>query len=416
MRIRSARLIAWSIAAAGFAVAVVMIQLTPAAYLARARAEINRLEVSPEGLATFARVQFTLGERTMPQEAVARLRSSGSLVRALRHLGLPHDQQAVESASHAVMARLAPGTTVIEVIARADQPDKARALVDAVLAVQDDVRHEDRVRLTDQVLATLDGAAAKLREETQAITEKLSKFDVYRPLDYAGYSVKLEATLVDITSQRAKMSEALPRLEAMDAASDDAFLQHLTDRRLGKTEDDVFNANQGYVALRASLDEKRAELAKYQTSMGPNSSQLQQVQSELRVLQASLRQYLKGEILQLRSRIAALDKSVEEITQRLRARDDGLMALQKVRLSPEYDALTLRGEVLRAQLKQVEARRVELQTYRQLYEPALSVIAPALASEAPEHQYRAARLVFAAFGALFVGISLQYILSHPRTA
>lgn len=399
-------------AATLFGVAVVVIQFSPKAYVARARVEISPLDVAPTGLASFVRVDFAYGNRMLPQEMVARMSSSGSVRRALQHLKWPDDEKAMDEAADSVMAHLVPGSTTIEVMARGHSSEKASALVEAVIAVQDEMRREERVKLADQLIAVLDETAAGLNKERPLIAAKLEKFDVHRPVDYSAYSVKIGETLMGITTQRLKLVESLRRLESLETQGSAAVLQSLDDLSKKKVEEDSFASNVGYVALRSSLTAKQSELARLQTTQGTNTDAFKQVVSEIQSLEASLRQYLQGSIVQLRSQIEALDKSAQEIEKRLKEREDAIVSVLSASLSPEYEALMLRSETIRAQLKQIELRRAEIQTYRQLYQPALTITVPVEVSPAPEDRFRGARLVFAACGALIVGLSLSTILNH----
>lgn len=404
--------IAWSVAAAVFALAAVVIQYTPKAYVARARVEISALDVSPTGLASFVRVDFAYGNRMLPQEMVARMSSSGSVRRALQRLRWPDDEKGMAAAADAIMAHLVPGSTTIEVLARGDSADRAQALVAAVIAVQDELRREERVQLSDQIISVLNAAAAELNQERPAIAVKLEKFDVHRPVDYAAYSVKMGETLMGITTQRLKLAESLRRLEGLETKGAAAVMQNLNDMSTKKMEEDSFAANVGYVALRSTITARQGELAKMQTTQGTNTDAFKQLTSELQSLETSLRQYLQGAIVQLRSQIDALDQSAQEIDKRLKQREQAIISVNSALLSPEYEALLLRSETIRAQLKEIELRRSEIQTYRQLYQPALTITVPVEVSAAPEDRYRGSRLVFAACAALLIGLSLTTILHH----
>ncbi|MFO1483599.1 MAG: hypothetical protein U1F71_09605 [Verrucomicrobiaceae bacterium] len=412
MRLDKQGTIAWGTAAIVFAVAFIVILFAPKAYVARARVEISALDVAPTGLASFVRVDFAFGNRTLPQEMVSRMNSTGSVRRALRKLGLPDDEKTTEATTDALMTHLVPGSTTIEVMARAESATKAAALVEAIIAAQDEMRREERVSLADQVTKVLDAAAAELASERTVLAQKLTALDVHRPVDYSTYSVKIGETLVGVTTQRLKLAESLRRLESLESKGTADVIQNMDDLSTKKVEEDSFASNVGYVALRSALTARQAELARIQTVQGTNTDVFKKTVSEIQSLEASLRQYLQGAIVQLRSQIDALDKSAAEIEKRLKEREEAIKSVLNAQLSPEYEALSLRSEAIRAQLAQIEHRRAEIQTYRQLYQPALTITVPVEAEAAPEDRYRGARLVFAAFGALLAGLSLSTILHH----
>lgn len=405
-------MIAWAVATGLFSLAALAIQFMPKAYVARARVEISPLDVSPTGLASFVRVDFAYGNRMLPQEMVARMSSSGSIRSALSRLKWPDDEKSIEDAADAVMAHLVPGSTTIEVMARGDSAEKARSLVDAVITVQDEMRRDERVKLALQIIRVLDAAAAELAQERPVIAVKMEKFDVHRPVDYSAYSVKIGDTLVGITTQRLKLVESLRRIGRLETKGVSELIQNLDDMSAKSVEEDSFASNVGYVALRSTITARQGELAKIQITQGTNTDAFKQIMSELQSLEVSLKQYLQGAIVQLRSQIEALDQSAQQIEKRLKEREETIMSVRRATLSPEYEALMLRSESIRAQLKEIELRRAEIQTYKQLYQPALTITVPVEAAPAPEERYHGARLVFAAFGALLLGLSLNTILRH----
>lgn len=404
---------AWILALGAFAAAAFGISRSEPAYIARASAELNRLDVSASGIGGFARVDFAQGSRTMPQEVATRLRSTGTLRRALRHLGLPDDDRALEAAGEAITARLMPATVIIEVRARAADPRRAEDLVNALLKVHEDMRREERVRLADQVLASMEVTLRGLLAEGREIAAKMAGFDVRRPIEASMHSNKLDSVLVDLVMQRASVAGSIGRLEALKGGSLEALLQNLEDlRQKSLREEDAGTA--GYAALRAAVTEKQAELASLKATQGANSRKVAEIEAELRATEASLREYARGALIQLRSQLAALDRSEAEIRERLGQREEGLKTLRLTETSPEYDALVLRAAVVRAQVGQLELRRSALLTYRQMDEPMLNIISPAKAGEAPETEYREARWVFAAFGAVLTGLSLTTLFRHPE--
>jgi hypothetical protein len=295
---------------------------------------------------------------------------------------------------------------------RGPSAEKAREMVNAIITVQDEMRREERVGLADQLTGVLDETAEGLSRERPLIAAKMEKFDVHRPVDYSAYSVKISETLMGITTQRLKLAESLRRLESLESQGNAVVLQSLDDLSKKKVEEDSFASNVGYVALRSSITTKQAELARLQTTQGVNTAAFKQVVTEIQTLEDSLRQYLKGAVIQLRSQIDALDKSALEIEKRLKERENAIVSVLSASLSPEYEALKLRSETIQAQLKQIGLRRAEIQTYRQLYQPALTVTVPVEVSSAPEDRFRGSRFVFAACGALLVGLSLSTILNH----
>lgn len=407
LRADKAGFLAWSVTAVVMTISVGVIWFAPKSWLAQASVEISPLDVSPTGMAGFVRVDFAYGNRMLPQEMVARMTSSGTLRRAIKKLQWPDDEASMDKAADSVMAHLVPGSTVIEVLARGDDREGALGLVEAVISVQDDIRREERAMLAGQLLGVLDKAAADLGRERQELTAALAKMDVHLPVDYSSFMVKMETTLTDLTEQRMRLVESLRRLETLGNVGDDSAKHGV--------EEEFFATNAGYAGLRSRLASKQAELARITTTQGANSNEYKQAFSEVRVLEDGLRQFVSGAAAQFRAQMQALDQSAEEIEKRMRTREETLTTARATLLSPEYESLRLRSETIREQLKEIALRRAEIQTYKQLYQPALRVIVPPETGPAPEDRFRGARVVFAVFGSLFFGLSLSTILRH-RTA
>jgi hypothetical protein len=402
---------AWSVAGICFLGAAIAIYIAKPAYHARARAEISKTEASAEGLGSFQRLDFG-AMRTMPVNLVAQMSSLGTTRRALHSLHLPEDDRAVADAAKSMTARLMPGTTIVEVIARAPDPRKAESMVTALVAAGNSVYREQRIRLADAAVASLEVASKRLQAETVDVAAKLAALDVRRPIEYATYSAKMETTVLDTISKRAALEAALKRLESTGTGDIDAMVGSLDDMPSAKAEENEFAKNVGYVALRSSIIDKLSRLANLRASYGPNNNKVRQAESDLHALETSLREYVRGQITQLRAQIAAMDHALDDFNTRIRTRDDVLKALHNTELSPEFATLSLRRDLIVAQLKEIESRRGEILAYKDLDQPVLTVFDPPHVSRAPEYQLRGSRLVFSGFGALLVGFSLGIILTH----
>jgi len=393
-------ILAWGVTAVVLVSTVAVIWFAPKAWLAQARVEISPLDVSPTGMAGFVRVDFAYGNRMLPQEMVARMTSSGTLSRVLKKLGWPNDEAGLDKAADSVMAHLIPGSTVIEVLARSDRREDALAMVVAVLEVQDDIRREMRGRLATQLLGVLHKAAFDLGKERHEISEKLAKMDVHLAVDYSAFMIKMESTLADIIDQRMRVAGNLSRIETLEKGVKEGL------------EEELFATNVGYSGLRARLGSKQAVLARMATTQGTNSEEYKQTVSEVRALEVELRQFVSGAAAQFRSQVQALDQSAREIERRMKSREEELRAARSTLLSPEYESLRLRADIIREQLKEIAMRRAEIQTYQQLDQAGLRIVVPPEVGAAPEDRFRGARVVFAVFGALFFGLSFSTILRH----
>ena len=409
-------LAAWGIAACAFAAAAAAIMATRPMFVARATAEISRTEVSAEGLAAFSRVSITGTDRMLPTEIVARLRSRGTIRRALQAARLPSDEAAVDDAAGRIGVRLVAGTTVIETIVRANSREQAPALAGALFTAHETLRRERQTALTGALLAALDEAQAGLQKESQSVARQIEGLELQRPAGEGRYTTELDRAFVDLAAEKAHIRAALQRLEGLAASAPERLVQELEDASRTTGGESAFATQAGSLVLRASLAEKAGELARRRAQGGENSAPVQRTRAELAALHDALRAYLAGQVTQLRARLGALEAAGETIDARARARLESSRAIQVARVSPESEALLLRREAIRAELGKLERRRRELQVYKEVDEPSLAMLDAPRVSDAPEVALRGARLVLAGFGALLVGFSLAIILSRRALA
>jgi hypothetical protein len=409
-------IIPWSIAAACFAAAAVAILTTRPMFVARAAAEISETDISPEGLAAFTRVEFGATNRMMPNEIVARVRSAGTIQRALQSLHLPADDRAVADAAGRIVVRLVAGTTLIETIVRADSPEAARALAGALLSSHEALRRERRAAMTGALVAALDTAMSELRTESDSVAKKLAVLDVYKPAGAGRYNMELDTASVNVAEESARLQATLDRIESIPKDDPGALARELDDVARASIEGRAVANQEGFLVLRAKLSAKAGELANLRTQFGENSPRVHGAFAELAAIQEALRAYFAGRISQLRGQITAAETAGSAIDARVREKEERARAIQIALVSPDTESLLLRREAIRGQLRKLELRRRELLVYMEVYEPVLTLFDQPRATEAPEVAHRDARLVLAAFGALLVGISLSVALSRRGAA
>ena len=405
------RIIAWGVAGGCFAVAAAGILTTHPMFTARATAELSKTEASPEGLAALKRIEFGSTNRMMPNEAAARLRSAGNIRRALQLQHLPDSDPAVAEAAGRVATRLVAGTTLIEAIVRADSAQRARGLAASLFAAHEELRRERRREYAGALVTSLEATMTALRGESQAVAQKLAAMDVHTPTGGRRFNADLDTAVIGVAAQRALLQSALQRLEAIGPDDAAAMAREIDDASRG-----VVVQDEGYAQLRTNLSAKLGELAQLRTQFGENSPRVQSARAELTALRDSLRGYLAAQIAHVRSQLAAMESAGAAIDARAAAKVDRARAVQVALVSPEAEAQMLRREAIRVQLRHMEQRRRELLVYAEVYEPALTVLDPPHASDAPEIAHRSARLVLAAFGALLVGFSLSIMLDRRSAA
>lgn len=407
-------MIAWGTAAALFLAATAVILATRPVFVARARADISRAEVSTGGLARVERIDFNRANRTLPMDFVARLKSRATIQLALDLSALPHGDGDVDAIESSIGVRLIPGTTLIETIVTSRSRETARALAGALFAGHEALRRERRERTLGGLLAALDGAARDLDAESRTLAGRLAQMDVYRPAAGAGSDRNMNAAFIERASDEAHLRAALERLDAIDTAGPESLMASLPEAPLSRRDASHFSENAGDAVLRANLAARLGELAGLRSAYGPGSGKVRQAQSGVGALQQMLRSSIAAQKSQLRSQLDAVLSSGSAIDARIRSRQDAAKAVRAAEISPEYEELTLKQEGLREEWKAMTMRRRELLVAREVDEPSLIIVQQPAVSAAPEDRHRGARFVFAGFGALLVGISLSIILG-PRT-
>ena len=408
-------ILVWIAAGCAFAATAAAIMATRPMFIGKATAEISRTEISSNGLADFSRVEISGTNRMLPMEMIARVRSHGTIRRALQALSLPSDEAAVEEAAGRIGVRLVGGTTIIETNVRATSREQARALAAALFTAHETLRRERRAALTDSLLVSLAEAAATLQQESQAVASRIAGLELQRPVRDGGGTV-LDGAFVDVASEMARVRATLQRLEAMEPGDLDRQVRELDDAARSAPGEQPFAGQAGYAILRASIAETQGELARRRAQHGENSAPVQSASAALAALHDSLRAYLAGQVTQLRARQRAMAVASEMIDARGTARLNRSRALQVALVSPESEALLLRRDAIRTQLGKLEIRRRELLVYKEAYEPSLTPLDAPRVSDSPEVALRSARLVLAGFGALLVGCSLSIMLGRRAAA
>ena len=407
---------AWGVAACAFAAAAAAIMATRPMFIGRATAEISRTEISPEGLATFSRVEISGTNRMLPTEIVTRLYSHGTIRRALQMLHLPADDAAVADVAGRIAVRLIAGTTVIESVVRSDTAEEAPALAGTLFTAHDAILRERRAALTDSLLASLDGAMDALRKESQSVAHLIGEMELTKPAGEGRYNREMDRAFVDVASEKARIRATLQRLEAIESSGLDRQVRELDDVARTTDAEHPFTGLAGYEVLRAGIAAKLSELAQRRVQHGENSALVQSTRAEISALHEALRSYLAGQVTQLRAQLSATESAGDTIDARAKAKLERSKAIQVARVSPVSEALLLRREAIRTQLGKMELRRRELLVFKEVYAPSLSLLDPPRVSDAPEVAQRNARLVFAAFGALLIGVSLSIISGRRSLA
>lgn len=416
MPCRSRAIAAWGIAALFFAVAVAAILSTRPMFIARATAEIGKMEISTEGLATVSRVAISGTNRMLPTEIVTRLRSHGTIRRALESLHLPADDAAVAEAAGRVAVRLVAGTTVIETIVRADSQEHAPALAGALFTANEAIRRERRAAVSDALLASLDEAMSELQKESQSTARQIAALELQRPAGAGRYNEEMDRAFVDVASEKARIRATLRRLEAIEPGDVERQMRELDDVSRTAGGEHAFADQAGYMVLREAIAGKLGELARSRARHGESSAPVRGARAELAALHGSLRSYLAGQVVQLRAELAAKESAGDMLDARDLAKSERSRSIEAARAAPEAEALLLRREAIRTQLGKMDIRRRELLVYKAVYEPSLAMLDEPRVSDAPEVAHRAARLVFAGFGALLTGFSLSIVLNRRTLA
>jgi predicted nucleic acid-binding Zn-ribbon protein len=154
------------------------------------------------------------------------------------------------------------------------------------------------------------------------------------------------------------------------------------------------------------------QLASVETTQGPDAQESRRLRAEIESLQGQLRLALQQRLEELRQQLSTLGQSTAELSGKIAAQQQAMADQLNDSLSPKRSSLQLRLEILGAQLKQIQTRRAEVETYSRLDQPALNITVPVEVGDAPEVRHRGTRQAAALFAALLIGLSLHSILRH----
>jgi hypothetical protein len=400
MKPLNAALLSLLIMVATMLAALRLIREEPAQFIARARVEISALDISTTGLASFNRVDFAYGNRMLPQEMVSRMRSSGALEHGLRRLNLPAHPTAIEEAADALMIHLVPGSTTIEVMARHRDANRAKALVQSAIDTQNELRREERGRLAASLLKTLQEAQNQLEAQRNAATAELAAMQRPTPLAPGYHNAKLAQSLTDL------------QLRQLQLTTEEKQLRQWLDKTGAEGGSGLQDEGASASALRSSISARRVQLASVETTQGPDAQESRRLRAEIESLQGQLRLALQQRLEELRQQLSTLGQSTAELSGKIAAQQQAMADQLNDSLSPKRSSLQLRLEILGAQLKQIQTRRAEVETYSRLDQPALNITVPVEVGDAPEVRHRGTRQAAALFAALLIGLSLHSILRH----
>jgi capsule polysaccharide export protein KpsE/RkpR len=216
--------------------------------------------------------------------------------------------------------RTAPivGSTFVRVTARHKDPEMARRIVAAFLEARAEL-HQQRVEkgLAEQK-AQNDVIATSIEQKLRQITDELSS--ARQSVDYAANITVIEKSLAGIIVERARLQSTIASLEAMSKAGLLGDLKEEPGAEAFFQETETLR-KWGVIELRRNLAASRSELAETLASSGENSPRTIVARARVAALEQELKSFLSTQIEKEKTSLAALDRSVKELTEKKAAYD-----------------------------------------------------------------------------------------------
>lgn len=393
------RILQWSISPLLFVVACFAIHIQPESAIATARVMIEDISASPAGYAATTPVDLAGQKRNAPVDWTIRLTSFASIRAALTDLNW--NTADIEAVAKNVHARIVPGSTVIELNVHESDGHRALALLEAVLAVQDNLwANPSRLqaeKLLDKLARRQNQLNLSLAEAMAQVKDEREK----RSLGLESVVLRLQAALaqLDVESTRARAEVSL--LEKNASGTGGEFFS-------GELRPEI-------IRIRAMIDDARTRLAAAKASRGNSHPEVAEFQARLDVLQEREKLYRNSE-----------SKRLESYMQMLNDMNTGLQASQarviKEVLQNQASELSLHNvearakiETITIQLQRLMEERDRLQLFSEGLVPPLIVLDPPSLREDYSKTMKTAQYAMAAMGALFLAGSLWIVFPAGRT-
>jgi uncharacterized protein involved in exopolysaccharide biosynthesis len=266
----------------------------------------------------------------------------------------------------AVSIKSSDNSPIIRIKASADSPQRAVAIVDAMIEKAIEIDGQKRTKLADEALAAvkkrleetsneLAGVLEKIREHTLSKGVMLSN-EAERQQTLAMTLADGEARLANLLTEQASMRNRLNQSKAMIAAF--AAKGSLP----ASLESDAQDRSDSLADARRRLLEQESQLASAQARYGPENASVVAARAQVEVLRKSIAELLEAQQQRLQNRLSDNEEAVKIIREKIattekNARDTDLS------LDPVFTTLKGRRDSLQATQANLMNRLTELSVY-----------------------------------------------------
>lgn len=222
------------------------------------------------------------------------------------------------------------GSTFVRITARHPEPEMARRIAAAFLDARAEM-HQQQVEKNLAAQKTQNEIVATgIEKQLQQITDELSAGR--QSIDYAANITVIEKSLAGIIVERARLQGTIASLEAMSKAG------LLGDLKEDPGAEAFFQETEtlrkwGVIELRRNLAASRSELAETLAGSGENSPKTVVARARVAALEQELKSFLSTQIEKEKTSLAALDRSVKELTEKRVAYDTAMQEDRRRELS-----------------------------------------------------------------------------------
>lgn len=284
--------------------------------------QLSGFDAHPEGVVESATEKDTSSIIfKMVEDFAGSFTANAVVERACAKLGVP----AAMSTDIRSRVRTAPivGSTFVRITARHKDLEMARRIVTAFLDARAELHQERIAKNLAERKAQTDKTAADIEKKLQQVADELSS--TAQSVDYAANITVIEKSLAGIIVERARLQSTIASLEAMSKAG---LLGDLKEEPGAATffQEGETMRKWGVIELRRNLASSRSELAETLASSGENSPRTLMARARVDALEKELKSFLATQVEKEKSSLAALDRSVKELTEKRAAYDAAMQA------------------------------------------------------------------------------------------
>lgn len=317
------------------------------------------------------------------------------------------ESQLAASVRGQLAVTLRRNTRLIDIVAEAPDPEKARALADAVAAEFLLSLSDDRSRVGKEASTFLFEEADRLKKKLEESENKLAKYRLENNAVsveqsqniIVGRLTTLNAEVTDTSTKRAALEADLKALEAVDPANTEEMMRLSSVAALPQV-----------AALRTALTAKEADFAALQERYLELHPKYLAAQSELNDLRSKFSDAVREAGAQLRQQFDTFAETETNLKALLAEQEK--KALELDRMTIPYRVLQREAETDRQLYETVLTRLKETDVTQAVKKTPYRVVEQPLVSSAPVRPNRSKTMTTAALLGLAAAIGLILLIDH----